>query len=543
MEKCTVLTYIGAYCRFAGDDAHRIESMAGKEDGAVTEGAVEAGSACRASACEKNRPLTRLPLRHRLSSKVLLLTIFSVLVAEVLIFVPSVASMRMRWLTARLDTVAAASIVLADSESPVVPRSVQDSVLLATGTKAIALREKGASRLLAMSEMPQKIDQHIDLAHTSEAAAIWDAFDTLFTGGDRTLRVYGPIGNSGKIIELVTSDAPLRRAMLQYARNVAVLSLVISLIAASLVYLAINELLLRPVRRMHRNMINFAQAPDDPTRIIIPDDRKDELGVAQRQLAAIQTDLQRTFSEQKHLADLGLAVSKINHDMRNILASAQLMSDHLADAKDPVVQRFAPKLIRTLNRAISYAESVIAYGRAQEAPPKRRRVALHTIITDVEETLAIEPESGIEFRNLVPQDFEMDADAEQFFRVLTNLCRNAVQAMAADRPGDESVVKRLTVTAGRVGSVAVIGIEDTGPGLPQKARDNLFTAFRGSTRSDGTGLGLAIAHELVRAHGGGIELREDRSCGTHFEIRIPDMPVSLANWRRQKEATEADKSA
>ncbi|GGA79237.1 histidine kinase [Brucella endophytica] len=519
--------------------------MADKEVGKANAGAADQapGAACRAAACEKNRPLTRLPLRHRLSSKVLLLTVLSVLVAEVLIFVPSIASMRMRWLTARLDTVAAVSLVLADGQTPPVPRAVQDSVLLATGTKAIALREQNASRLLAMSEVPKTIDQHIDLAHTSEAAAIWDAFDTLFAGGNRNLRVYGPVGHSGKVIELVTSDAPLRTAMLDYARNVALLSLVISLIAASLVYLAINEMLLRPVRRMHRNMIYFAQGPDDPTRIIIPDPRKDELGVAQSQLAAIQTDLQRTFSEQKHLADLGLAVSKINHDMRNILASAQLMSDHLSDARDPVVQRMAPKLIRTLNRAIGYAESVIAYGRAQEAPPKQRRVLLHTIVADVEETLSIDPQSGVEFRNLVPEDFEMDADAEQFFRILTNLCRNAVQAMAADRPGDESVVKRLTITAGRVGAVAIVGVEDTGPGLPQKARDNLFTAFRGSTRSGGTGLGLAIAQELVRAHGGTIELREERTCGTHFEIRIPDMPVSLANWRKRKEAAEAGRSA
>ncbi|PYE87562.1 sensor histidine kinase [Phyllobacterium leguminum] len=519
--------------------------MAEKDDGREMEGGAAAvpGAAYRASACEKNRPLIKLPLRHRLSSKVLLLTVLSVLVAEVLIFVPSVASMRMRWLTARLDTVAAVSIVLADGQTPDVPRAVQDSVLLATGTKAIALREKDASRLLAMSEMPKTIDQHIDLAHTSEAAAIWDAFDTLFAGGNRTLRVYGPVGNGDKVIELVTSDAPLREAMLDYAANVAFVSLVISLIAASLVYLAINELLLRPVRRVHRNIIHFAEAPDDPTRIIVPDSRKDELGVAQRQLAAIQTDLQRTFSEQKHLADLGLAVSKINHDMRNILASAQLMSDHLADAKDPIVQRFAPKLIRTLSRAIGYAESVIAYGRAQEAPPKQRRVLLHTIIADVEETLPIDPDSGIEFRNMVPRDFEVDVDAEQFFRIMTNLCRNAVQAMAADRPSDSSVVKRLTITGGRVGSVAIIGIEDTGPGLPQMARDNLFTAFRGSTRSGGTGLGLAIAHELVRAHGGAIELRGDRTFGTHFEIRIPDMPVSLASWRKQRQAAKAGKSA
>lgn len=474
---------------------------------------------------------TRLRWRNRLSSKLLILTALAVLIAEVLIFVPSIANMRVRWMNSRLDTVEAVSEVLVASGNIDIPREVQDKVLLATGTKAIALREAGASNLLAMSEMPGTIDQVIDLNNISEAAAIWDAFGTLFYGGNRTLRIYGsvpPNDPSGQIIEIVTSDAPLRHAMISYAINVAFISLLISIIAASLIYLIIHEMLLRPVRLMHRNMIDFASAPDNPTKILVPESRKDEFGIAQRQIAHIQTDLQRTLKEQKHLADLGLAVSKINHDMRNILASAQLMPDRLSDTKDPMVQRFAPKLIHTLSRAISYSESVMAYGRSQELPPTPRRVNLRSVIDDVEETLNLSKGTGIEFENLVADDFELNVDSEQLFRVLCNLCRNSVQAMERDRPGDVATVKRLTLSAGRIGTTSIIGVEDTGPGLPQKARDNLFTAFKGSTRSDGTGLGLAIAQELVRAHGGTIELREDRPIGAHFEIRLPDLP----NWNK-----------
>jgi signal transduction histidine kinase len=484
---------------------------------------------------------TRLRWQNRLSSKLLLLIVLAVLVAEVLIFVPSIANMRLRWLTSRLDTVGAVSEVLAASANMDVPRAIQDKVLLVTGTKAIALREAGASRLLAMSEIPGKIDQVIDLGNVSEAASIWDAFSTLFSGGDRTLRIYGsvsPTSAPGRVIEIVTSDAPMRRAMLLYARNVAVISLIISVIAASLIYLIIHEMLLRPVRIMHRNMIDFATTPDNPALILVPENRKDEFGIAQRQISHIQSDLQRTLKEQKHLADLGLAVSKINHDMRNILASAQLMSDHLADAKDPMVKRFAPKLIRTLSRAISYSESVIAYGRSQEAPPRPRRVNLHAIVTDVQESLNLESESGIEFDNRIPDDFELNVDSEQLFRVLSNLCRNSVQAMERDDTGGAAAVKRLTLSSGRIGTTAVIGVEDTGPGLPQKARDNLFTAFKGSTRSDGTGLGLAIAQELIRAHGGSIELREDRPIGAHFEIRLPDLPA-----QREREQTRREETA
>lgn len=474
----------------------------------------------------------RLPWRNRLSSKLLLLIVLAVLVAEVLIFVPSIANTRIRWLTYRIDTIGAITEVLTASAEMDIPRDIQDKVLLLTGTKTIAIREAGASRMLAMTETPETIDQVINLDNVSEAAAIWDAFSTLFNGGNKTLRIYGSFSSPGtpdRIIETVTSDAPLRHAMLLYAKNVAIISLIISVIAASLIYLIIHEMLLRPVRTMHRNMIDFATTPDNPALILVPENRKDEFGVAQRQIAHIQSDLQRTLKEQKHLADLGLAVSKINHDMRNILASAQLMSDRMADADDPMVKRFAPKLIRTLSRAITYSESVLAYGRSQEEPPRPRRVLLHAIVTDVQESLNLSTSNGVEFENLIAIDFELTVDSEQLFRVLSNLCRNAVQAMERDEKAEIAAVKRLTLSAGRIGSTAIIGVEDTGPGLPQKARENLFTAFKGSTRSDGTGLGLAIAQELIRAHGGSIELREDRPVGAHFEIRLPDMPVAHPN--------------
>ena len=113
-------------------------------------------------------------------------------------------------------------------------------------------------------------------------------------------------------------------------------------------------------------------------------------------------------------------------------------------------------------------------------------------------------ESGIEFVNAVDPAFEVDADSDQLFRVLTNLCRNAVQAMAADT---ESAVVRRLARVGRAAWAASAASWSPIPALAcrQKARENLFAAFRGSARSGGTGLGLAIAHELIARpwrHGG-----------------------------------------
>jgi signal transduction histidine kinase len=241
----------------------------------------------------------------------------------------------------------------------------------------------------------------------------------------------------------------------------------------------------------------------------------------------MQQRVHKMLADQKHLADLGLAVSKINHDMRNILASAQLMSDRLGQVKDPTVQAYAPRLLKALDRAVAYSEGVLAYGRTQEAPPTRRRLRLHQLVEEVQSLLDME--GGIEFENAVPAGFEMDADAEQLFRVLTNLFRNAVQAMAGDT--DSAVVRRLTVSVERHGSVSRILVTDTGPGLPAKARENLFAAFRGAARSGGTGLGLAIAQELVRAHGGTLELVESIGGRTTFAVSIPDQPARLDRLR------------
>ena len=172
---------------------------------------------------------------------------------------------------------------------------------------------------------------------------------------------------------------------------------------------------------------------------------------------------------------------------------------------------------------------MLAYGRAQEPVPARRRLRLAQLVEEVHGLLGIEPSGGIEFVNAVSPDFEVDGDPEQLFRVLMNLSRNALQAMAADR--ESAVVRRLVISAERSGSIARVLVADTGPGLPAKARQNLFAAFRGSARAGGTGLGLAIAYELARAHGGSLELVESVGGRTVFALTIPDQPLNLADAR------------
>ncbi|MDF1608273.1 HAMP domain-containing sensor histidine kinase [Hoeflea sp. YIM 152468] len=472
------------------------------------------------------------PRASSLSSKLLWLTILFVMIAEVLIFVPSVANTRLRLLENRLNTAAAAAVVVDGVNVMELPQSIQNDTLMATGTKAIVLRKDGTSRMIASADMPPLVTHQYDLSSVTPLRAIIDAFDTIVFGGDRVIRVYGPVGGDPDMqIDLVIEDRQLRHAMLIYGRNVFLLSVLISVITAGLLFLSINRLLLRPVQRVTDNMQAFSKDPENPKNIIVPGPMVDELTLAEGHLAAMQTRLQQTLKEQRHLADLGLAVSKINHDMRNILTSAQLMSDRLAMIDDPLVKRFAPKLLRTIDRAVGYSSEVLAYGKAREAAPRRRFINLAALSAEVREVVIEESRADVTIVLDMEEHIEIEADSEQMFRVIYNLVRNAVQALAADTGDDGAIVRRVTLSARRLGTVVEIRVADTGPGLPAKARENLFQPFRGSARSGGTGLGLAIARELVIAHGGSIALDESASQGAVFRIELPDQPVPLDKFR------------
>jgi signal transduction histidine kinase len=286
------------------------------------------------------------------------------------------------------------------------------------------------------------------------------------------------------------------------------------------------------MRRITAEMIAFRREPENPTRLLVASGRSDEIGVAEEELAGMQADIASMLHQKSRLAALGLAVSKINHDLRNLLASAQLISDRLADLPDPTVQRFAPKLVRALERAIDFCQSTLSYGRAQEPPPERRTIVLQSLVDEVRETLGLGPDSPIQWISAIERGLRIDADPDQLFRVLMNLGRNAVQSLESRAPNDP-VRDQVRLTGRREGAVVVIEISDTGPGVSDKARAHLFEAFHASTRAGGTGLGLVIAAELVRAHGGDIHL-VDGTIGATFRMTIPDRAVEFGARRRAR---------
>ena len=472
-----------------------------------------------------------LPSRLGLSGKLLVLTILFVMIAEVLIYVPSIAYYRLNWLNDRLAAAHTAALVLDAAPSGMVPESLAKQILDSVGAHAVAMKMGTKRRLLAVSDMPPRINHDIDMRDVRWFRAIIDAFGTLLCADNDAMRVVGPAPMGGDFLEIVMDERPLRQAMLRFSFTILMLSLVISGITAMLVYFALHRMLVRPMRRITANMMRFRDDPENPARIIAESNRQDEMGLAERELAGMQRDLASMLQQKSHLASLGLAVSKINHDLRNLLTSAQLFSEGLTSLPDPRVQRFAPKLMRALERAIAFCESTLSYGRVQEPPPDRRPLDVEALVEEVHETLAL-AESQIGWIAAIERGLIVDGDPDQLLRVLLNLARNAVQALETRAPNDPAR-DQVRITGRREGAVVVIEVSDTGPGFPAKARAHLFEAFQSSARSGGTGLGLVIAAELVRAHGGEIRLVEG-TIGATFRLTIPDRAVVLNAHRNAR---------
>ena len=472
----------------------------------------------------------------RLSTKLIALTALFVLAAEILVFVPSIAHFRL----ARLQemTKQAELVALSLENTADVGRALQDRLLATLDAQAIAVRSGKMRRLVAMTEAPIRVDAVTDLGGAEPFSPVADVLAMLAAGDGRTLRLIGTPRADGSIVDLVLSETPIREATLNYAGRLLATSAAVLMVAAVLIFLALRRLFLEPLDRLSRAMADFAADPENPARIIKPSGRGDEMGAAETRLAELQTELAGSLAQKKHLADLGVAVSKINHDLRNMLASAQLITDRLSAVPDGTVQRFVPKLVGTLDRAIGYSRAVLDYGKTGEAPPERRLIALRRLVEDVGDMLGrretldgcrLDGDIGYEID--VAANLEIDADPDQLFRVLLNLIRNATQAFEADT--DPSLVRRITVTGRRQGAVVTVRVADTGPGVPPKARENLFRPFQGGFRRGGTGLGLAICAELVRAHGGSIEL-VDTGPGATFEVTIPDRVIDLTTVDRRR---------
>lgn len=453
---------------------------------------------------------------NTLSGRFLVLTIVFVMLAEVMIFIPSIARFRLEFLTARIERAQIASLALLADD--MLSRELEKELLQNAAVFNVVLRRDATRELVLTSEMPQPVHQTFDLRSTNALKLIRDAINRLVDFKPRVIRVIGePRLEGGTSIEVTLLTEKLRSAMINYGMRILLLSAVISAFTASLLFFVVRIVMVRPINRVIDHMQSYAMSPEDARQIIIPNATVTELRQAELALQTMQEQLLGALKQKHRLAQLGEAVSKLSHDLRNILGTVQLLSDRMESSQDPLVGRLAPKLINSVSRAITLTESTLSFGRAREPSPRIQEIELSQIVEEViENEKMLSKDSKTIYSSSIPKDMQITADPEQLHRVLANLVRNARQAIDLARTGGV-----ISIDASENETNWLIDVVDTGRGLPDKAKVHLFEPFKGSVGKGGAGLGLSISQEVIRSHGGKIDLVWSDHKGTKFQIKLP----------------------
>ena len=461
-------------------------------------------------------------MTNSLSGRFLILTVVFVMLAEVFIFVPSIARFRQDYLLARLERAQLASLAL-EADDMISP-ALEAELLENAEVYNVVLRRDDMRQLALSSPIPSPITATYDMRAPTSMTLISDAMRTLLDTNERIIRIIGnPVRDGGLLIEVTIDEIPLRAAMLKYGWNILILSAFISVVTAGLLFFAVRKLLVTPIKGVVAHMEAYAKSPEDARQIITPTASIKELRAAEESLQMMQTQLTSALKQKERLAQLGSGVAKVSHDLRNILTSAQLFTDRIEGSEDPLVQRMAPKLVGSITRAVHLCETTLAFGRVEEPAPSLSRVNLAQIVSDVidSERLAA-GDYALSFSEDIPASMTLRADGEQLYRVIQNLVRNARQAiMATKQPGE------ICIHAHEDDDRWHLTVSDTGPGLPPKAQEHLFQPFQGGVRKGGSGLGLVIAGDLIRGHGGRLRLENTGEAGTTFVIELPKADLAL----------------
>lgn len=459
----------------------------------------------------------RFPWPQGLSARLLLLTVLIVVTANLLILPPNLAADEQQYLLDRLRAAELATLVEETAPGGVVTDRMRSALLDNAGVVSVAFQIRGERRLILQAPRLARAPYLLDLRRGDPMP--WLApFEVLASRGNPMLRVMArPRFRAGDFVEVVAPEAPLRRELMAQLSRLIGVGLFTSFMAGAVVYLSLNFFLVRPMQRITRAMERFRANPEDPAAHLVPSGRHDEIGRAEAELDRMQADLRQALTSRARLAALGEAVAKISHDLRNMLTSAQLASERLAASGDPSVAMAMPRLERALDRALALANQVLTFGRSDEPPPQKRLLSLALALAAAAEDAGLSSQA-VRLTGDIDPAAEVMADPDQLHRILTNLLKNAREAIEGARLGGRGEVRAaLTQDA----EFSRLSLADDGPGLPARAVANLFQPFAGSARQGGFGLGLAIARELAQAHGGDLRLVETGSSGTTFELELP----------------------
>jgi signal transduction histidine kinase len=468
-----------------------------------------------------------------LSARLLTLTILFVAFGGLLALPPALASFEEQWLLDRVRAAELASLAPEVAPDRKVSEQLKTEFLRGAGVEIVAISNDKVRSLVFSGSRTNIAPYLVDL-RGGVGLDLVAPFRTLFSAPGSRIRVVAPprfrrdLNPRTDFVEIVAPDAELKTALVGYFWRVVIVIAFVSAIAGLMVYLTLNLFLVRPMQRITYAMERFRADPEDPQARVPLSRRRDEIGRAEAELDRMQADLRAALNSRARLAALGEAVAKINHDLKNMLTSAQIASERLAAIKDPKVKEALPRLERALDRAVKLASGVLAYGRTQEAAPEPQVIPLAPALEAAAEEARLSKE-GVRLVSHVAAGDRVLADPDQLHRILVNLLRNAREAIEHQEGRRRRGQVGVDVVYGE--TVTLIRVADNGPGVPERLRERLFQPFAGSGRPEGSGLGLAIARELAQAHGGDLVLVESGPKGAVFELRLPGAPGGAAGRR------------
>lgn len=451
-----------------------------------------------------------------LTWRILGLVVAAIMAAEMLLFLPLIGRFRMAHLGQLIESGTLAALALDATPDNMVTEEVKRTLLNNARVDAVVLIEPHKPKRALLNIPPRPDMPTFNLMERGALGLIWDALAAMTRKGSYYIRVGGESMRLPKaMVWIVVDEQPMRQAMYAYAARMLALSTIVSAFTASLLFLALRWLVIRPLQELSADMTAFRRAPEEPAREGPPMGRDDEIGVVDREFRNLQRELRALLRQKSRLAEVGAASNKINHDLRNMLSTARLLSDRLAQSDDQRTRKFAPTILRTIDRATRLASEAIEYVRDQPTP----RMALFDLGDLVDEVGVALQEQGEEsdpnvlrnWVNALDRERPVRADRDLLYRVLMNLGRNAFEAGATT----------VTVTAEPLGTSLAVDVADNGTGIPSDVREQLFRPFTTGGRAGGAGLGLAIARDLVQAHSGELGLITTGVDGTTFRFTLP----------------------
>lgn len=464
-----------------------------------------------------------------LSGRLFALSVVIFIIVEVVLSIQALAAAQRSWLNDRVTRAEIASQAIDTSHQNTVSPGMSARLLNSAGAKYLAILNNNVPSYRLYDpdvDVPNEImDLRPKHGWQFDLAYLWAPWETFMSKPGRLIHLEArPHIRSDQLIEIVVPGDPLKRDLLANLSTLVRTSLLISLAAGAFVFLGLQFFIVGPIQRLTDDVHRFKTNPEDLSVTPHTSRRSDEIGQIERELASMQEEVRNALRSRARLAALGQAVSKINHDLRNMLTSAQMASDRLAMSGDPQVAKALPRLERALDRALSLAQNVLTYGKSDEHAPQIQIVRLKDLADAAAEDAGLclpgaSNADGVRFTLRAPKSFSFEADPEQMYRLLVNLMRNARQAI--ELQPNRRTQGRVTLTAVKTSEHVLLIVADNGPGIPEKAREKLFQPFASSLTPGGTGLGLAIARELAQLHGGDVHLLQTGTDGTSFEIKLP----------------------